>query len=57
MLLVCGIYYPVTLLPPWVAAMAEAIPLTYFLESFRHFYDFQPNFSHPLAKGFILAFL
>ena len=57
MLLVCGIYYPVTLLPSWVAAIAEGIPLTYFLEYFRSFYGFQPNFSHPLAKGFILVFL
>lgn len=57
MLLVCGIYYPVTILPPWVAAIAEGIPLTYFLEYFRLFYGFQPNFSHPLAKGFILVFL
>jgi len=57
MLLVCGIYYPVTLLPAWVAAVAEGIPLTYFLEYFRSFYGFQPIFSHSLAKGYILVIL
>ncbi len=55
MLLVCGIYYPVTVLPGWVAPIAEAIPLTYFLEYFRSFYAFQPMSSHVLAKGFLLV--
>ena len=55
MLLVCGIYYPITILPWWVAAVAEVIPLTYFLEYFRTFYGFKPTFSHVLAKGFLLV--
>ena len=55
MLLVCGIYYPISVLPRWVAPVAELIPLTYFLEYFRHFYGFKYTFPHALAKGFILV--
>jgi ABC-2 type transport system permease protein len=57
MLLVCGIYYPITILPRWVTPLSEIIPLTYFLDYFRHFYGFKPTFSHVLAKGFILVFV
>ena len=46
-----------TILPRWVAPVSEAIPLTYFLDYFRHFYGFKPTFSHVLAKGFILVFV
>ncbi|MBU2547949.1 MAG: ABC transporter permease [Proteobacteria bacterium] len=56
-LLVCGIYYPVTVLPPGVALMAEYIPVTYFLEYFREFYGFKPIFGHVLAKGYALVVL
>jgi len=56
MLLVCGIYYPVTVLPKAVIVLAELIPLTYFLEYFRHFYGFEPIFSYVLVKGYSLAF-
>ena len=55
MLLVCGIYYPVSILPDWVVPLAALIPLTYMLEYFRQFYGFQPIFSHPLAKGYVLV--
>jgi ABC-2 type transport system permease protein len=55
MLLVCGIYYPVSILPKWVAFVAELIPVTYFLEYFRQFYGFTPTFSHVVAKGYGLA--
>jgi len=59
MLLLCGIYYPVSILPGWAAALAETIPLTYFLEYFREFYGFQPTSTNVLAKGFgtVLAYL
>jgi ABC-2 type transport system permease protein len=57
MLLVCGIYYPVSILPPWVVPLAALIPLTYLLEYFRQFYGFQPVFAHPLLKGYALVFL
>lgn len=55
MLLVCGIYYPVSILPKWVAFVAELIPVTYFLEYLRQFYGFTPTFSHGVAKGYGLA--
>jgi ABC-2 type transport system permease protein len=56
MLLVCGIYYPVTILPGWVVAIAKLIPLTYFLEYIRRFYGFEPSFSLVLAKGYSMVF-
>ena len=40
MLLLCGLYYPVSVLPAEVQVLAQFIPLTYFLEYFRHFYGF-----------------
>ena len=54
MLLVCGIYYPISILPDAVAFLAELIPLTFFLEYYRSFYGFKPAFSHVLAKGYLL---
>jgi ABC-2 type transport system permease protein len=55
LLLLCGIYYPVSILPAWVRFLAELIPLTYFLEYFRQFYGFQPIFSHVLVKGYVMV--
>ncbi len=55
MLLVCGIYYPVSILPGWVQLGAELIPLTYFLEYFRQFYGFTPTFSHVLARAYLMV--
>jgi ABC-2 type transport system permease protein len=55
MLLVCGIYYPVSILPRWVALIAEAIPLTYFLEYIRGFFGFTPSSNHVLIKGYVLV--
>ena len=55
MLLVCGIYYPVSILPGWVTPIAAMIPVTYFLEYLRQFYGFEPIFSHPIAKGYGLV--
>jgi ABC-2 type transport system permease protein len=55
MLLVCGIYYPISILPGGVQVIAECIPLTYFLEYYRHFYGFEPHVSHVLFKGYVLV--
>ena len=55
MLLVCGIYYPVTILPGWVRIISDLIPLTYFLEYFRRFYGFQPSVSYGLARGYVMV--
>jgi ABC-2 type transport system permease protein len=57
MLLLCGIYYPVTILPEGVAVLSQLIPVTYFLEYFRSFYGFEPNFSHVLLKGYAMVFV
>jgi ABC-2 type transport system permease protein len=54
-LLVCGIYYPVSTLPGPLAAAAAAIPLSYFLEAFRAHYGFTPVFEAPLLRGFALG--
>jgi ABC-2 type transport system permease protein len=50
-----GIYYPVSVLPAPVAAVAAAIPLTYFLDAYRSHYGFAPAFGAPLLAGFALA--
>ena len=55
MLLICGIYYPISMLPVPIMAVAKLIPLTYFLEYFRSFYGFQSDLSGFLAKGYGLA--
>jgi ABC-2 type transport system permease protein len=55
MLLLCGLYYPVSVLPAWIGELAQIIPLTYFLEYFRHFYGFPLNYPHPLLYGFSLS--
>jgi len=54
-LLLCGIYYPVSELPGPLAALAGGVPLTYFLEAFRADYGFEPVFRAPLAKGYLIA--
>ncbi len=53
--MLAGIYYPISMLPGWVAAVSAAIPLTYFLDAFRAGYGFPPQFAHPLVTGFALA--
>ena len=55
--MLAGIYYPVSVLPAWVAAVSTAIPLTYFLDAVRTGYGFPPAFAHPLLAGFLLAVL
>jgi len=39
-------------LPQGVQFLAQLIPLTYFLDYFRHFYGFPLTSSHPLLYGF-----
>jgi ABC-2 type transport system permease protein len=57
MALVCGIYYPVFILPFPLPEIAQAIPLTYFLAYFRSFYGFDEGFKNVLGWGFSLASL
>ncbi len=56
MFLVCGIYYPVSVLPDWIRNLAELLPLTYFLEYYRKFYGFQPCYDNLLLKGYTMIF-
>jgi ABC-2 type transport system permease protein len=53
----CGIYYPISVLPGPAATVATAFPLTYFLDAFRAQYGFTPEFSYPLLTGFLLSAL
>jgi ABC-2 type transport system permease protein len=55
MALVCGIYYPISILPFPLPEIARTIPLTYFLEYFRSFYGFETEFGNVLGWGFGLA--
>ncbi len=55
MLLLCGLYYPISVLPESVQVLAQFIPLTYFLDYFRHFYGFPAASAHPLLYGFSLS--
>jgi ABC-2 type transport system permease protein len=52
MMIFCGLYYPISVLPAGAQVLAQFIPLTFFLEYFRHFYGFPLVSSHPLLYGF-----
>ena len=52
-----GIYYPISVLPGWVAVISGGIPLTYFLDGVRAGYGFTPQYAHPFATGFALSLL
>ena len=52
MLLLCGLYYPISVFPAAIRVVAQFIPLTYFLDYFRHFYGFPLVSRHPLLYGF-----
>jgi ABC-2 type transport system permease protein len=54
-LVLAGIYYPVSLLPGPAAALAEAIPLTYFLDAYRAHFGFPSEFAAPIATGLALS--
>lgn len=54
-LVLAGIYYPVSVLPGPVRTLASAIPLTYFLDAFRAHFGFAGEFGAPLAWGFALS--
>ncbi|MEM0203745.1 MAG: ABC transporter permease [Archaeoglobaceae archaeon] len=55
-MLICGIYYPVSMLPEVIRAVSYAIPLTHFLEFYRSFYGFETSFENPLLIGYTLSF-
>jgi ABC-2 type transport system permease protein len=54
-LVLAGIYYPISVLPSGVAAVSAAIPLTYFLDAYRAHYGFIPTAPAPVAVGLALS--
>jgi ABC-2 type transport system permease protein len=54
-LLLCGVYYPVSVLPAPLQVVAAAVPLTHFLEAFRAQLGYAPVFGEPLVRGYVLA--
>ncbi|NWF92953.1 MAG: ABC transporter permease [Syntrophaceae bacterium] len=55
MVLICGVYYPISILPFPLPEIAQAIPLTFFLEYFRSFYGFESGYRNLLGWGFGLS--
>jgi ABC-2 type transport system permease protein len=55
LVMLSGIYYPVSVLPGWAQAVSFSVPLTYFLDYFRSGYGFPSAFPHPLLVGFGLT--
>ena len=55
LMLLSGIYYPVSYLPGFLKPLASLIPLTYFLEYYRSFYGFETVYSNLIIKGFSLT--
>ena len=56
-LVLAGIYYPISVLPDSMAAVARALPLTYFLDAYRAHYGFESEFHAPVATGLALSAL
>jgi len=55
LLVLAGIYYPISVLPGPVAAIAAAIPLTYFLDAYRAHFGFKSEFAAPVTTGLLLS--
>jgi ABC-2 type transport system permease protein len=56
-LVLAGIYYPVSVLPTPAAWLASAIPLTHFLDAYRSHFGFPSEFRAPVLTGLALAAL
>jgi len=56
-LMLAGIYYPVSVLPDPARAVAAAIPLTYFLDAYRSHFGFATEFASPITTGLVLSAL
>ena len=56
-LVLAGIYYPISVLPKPVASIAAAIPLTYFLDAYRSHFGFKSEFAAPVTTGLLLSAL
>ncbi len=56
-LVMAGIYYPVSVLPHPVAAAASLIPLTHFLDAYRSHFGFPLESRAPIMTGLALSAL
>lgn len=56
-MIICGIYYPVDMLPKALQYVALMVPITHFLEFFRQSYGFKAHTAYPLLVGFALTLL
>ncbi len=56
-MIVCGIYYPVDMLPKFFQYIALGIPITHFLEYFRQAYGFPAHTPYPLLTGLGLSLI
>jgi ABC-2 type transport system permease protein len=54
-MILCGIYYPVDVLPSFFQGIALLIPITHFLEYFRQSYGFEAHTAHPFLAGLALS--
>lgn len=54
LLIACGIYYPISILPPAMQAVGFSIPLTWFLEAYRGAFGLSAA-PHAALKGFALS--
>ncbi len=55
LVMLAGVYYPVSVLPEWVQWVSALIPLTYLLDAVRAGHGFPASFSYPVLKGLALA--
>jgi ABC-2 type transport system permease protein len=51
---ICGVFYSITVLPPWLQVISHTIPLTFIFESIRKISMGQPIASNELLYNFIL---
>ena len=56
-MVLAGIYYPVSMLPGPVAALAAWVPLAHFLDAYRAHFGFAQEFRAPLLTGLALSAL
>ena len=56
-MILCGIYYPIDMLPKVFQYLGLMVPITHFLEFFRQAYGFKAHTPYPLLSGFALTFL
>ena len=54
-MIICGIYYPIDILPKALQYVALMVPMTHFLEFFRQSYGFKAHTPFPLLSGVVLT--